>query len=113
MARLKSLIRLTLLLGAFVCASAHAYEFVPTTTEFASWPRHCQARYLTTDIGKQQPWSTQFPQAIIDEQISNIGWETFERLHHYCAGIVWLSRARFERDAAAKRFDLRNARSEV
>jgi tetratricopeptide (TPR) repeat protein len=113
MARLRSLTRLTLLLGALVATSAHAYEFVPTTSEFAAWPRHCQARYVTTDIGKQQPWATQFPQTIVDQQIADIGWDTFERLHHYCAGIIWLNRARMERDAAAKRFDLRNARSEV
>ena len=79
----------------------------------AAWPRHCQARYVTTDIGRQQPWANQFPQSIVDQQIADIGWDTFERLHHYCAGIIWLNRSRMERDLAAKRFDLRTAMAEV
>lgn len=113
MARLKSLTRLIFLLGALYCVSAQAYEFVPTTAEFSSWPRHCQARYVTTDIGRQQPWSAGFPQAVVDQQIADIGWETFEKLHHYCAGIIWLNRSRLERDVATKKFYVRTARAEV
>lgn len=113
MARLKTLVRLPLLLGALFCTSAHAYEFVPTTSEFSTWPRHCQARYVTTDIGRQQPWSAGFPQSIVDQQIAEVGWPTFEKLHHYCAGIIWLNRSRLERDAVAKKFDVRTARAEV
>jgi tetratricopeptide (TPR) repeat protein len=113
MARLRSFIRPILLLGALVCASAQAYEFVPTTAEFSSWPRHCQARYVTTDIGRQQPWSSEYPQSIVDQQMADIGWDTFEKLHHYCAGIIWLNRSRLEHDLATKKFDLRTARAEV
>jgi tetratricopeptide (TPR) repeat protein len=113
MARPRSLSRLTLLVGVLLCASAHAYEFVPTTAEFAGWPRHCQARYVTTDIGRQQSWTSSYPQSIVEQQIADIGWDTFERLHHYCAGIIYLNRARLDHDVATKKFDLRNARAEV
>lgn len=105
--------RLALAASALVGSAAHAYEFVPTTPEFSSWPRHCQARYVTTDIGRQQLWAAGYPQAVVQQTIAEIGWDTFEKLHHYCAGLIWLSRAKLEPDIAQRKFYLRTARAEV
>jgi len=99
--------------GLLIAHVANAFEFVPTQPEFYSWPSYCQARYVTTDIGMQQPWVAGFPREKITAAITQIGADTFERVHHYCAGLTWLSRARTEQNPKVKQFYLRNAGGEA
>jgi tetratricopeptide (TPR) repeat protein len=96
-----------------VSRAAWSYEFVPTDAEFASWPTYCQARYVTTYVGWRSQWVATYPQATIDLWKKQLGAETFEYVHHYCAGIIWLERARFEPDKHTRAFYLSTAEEEA
>lgn len=103
---------LVLLLGAFPLA-ASAYSFMPTLAEWAAWPAYCKGRYVTTNIGAASEFRPMFPPEAVEEQRHRIGAETFEHVHHYCAGVAWLNRARVESGAERKDYLLREALGEA
>jgi tetratricopeptide (TPR) repeat protein len=90
-----------------------AYNFIPTEAEFRTWPMYCQARYASLDIGKQQPFSVRFPKSLMDTARHQLGDHTFERVHHWCTGVIWLNRAKLEPDPKVRAFDLHEARNEA
>ena len=81
--------------------------------EFASWPEYCQARYVTVPPGSSSQWALTYPQTKIAAARQMLGPPTFERVHHYCNGIVWLARAQREPNPKNKQFMLTQARNEV
>lgn len=91
---------------------AAAFSFEMSESEFSSWPMYCQARYASIDVGKRHPFSVNFSQTLIEQARAQLGAETFERVHHWCAGTTWLSRARLQRDQKMREFQLNEARSE-
>jgi tetratricopeptide (TPR) repeat protein len=93
--------------------AASAFEFVPTELEWAGWPQYCQARYVTTYVGQRSPWVSTYPKAGVDLAKRQLGAATFEGVHHYCASLIWLNRARTEPDKKVRNFDLLNARDEA
>jgi tetratricopeptide (TPR) repeat protein len=112
MARMSFAVLSAAAMGLFATGS-HAYGFEPTPAEFASWPIYCQARYVSTNIGRISQYS-----GIIDQQVqaaaeSSIGPRTFLHVHHYCAGLIHLQRARVEPDPQRRRFELNQAREEI
>jgi len=91
---------------------AHAFTFTPTDIEWQTWPSYCKARYATSAIGKK----SKFALLVSPEQNSELAqWydEGIRGLHHYCAGSIWLARARMERDPQQKWYMLRNAMGET
>jgi tetratricopeptide (TPR) repeat protein len=101
------------LLACAVPGLAHAYDFKPTQSEFSSWPSYCQARYVTLPIGEDSPWATQITRGQINSARANIGDNVFEYVHHYCAGMIWLRRARVEHDERQRTYDLKTAHAET
>ena len=93
--------------------AASAFEFVPTELEWAGWPQYCQARYVTTYVGQRSPWVSTYPKSGVELAKRQLGAATFEGVHHYCAGLIWLNRARTEQDKKVRAFDLLNARDEA
>jgi tetratricopeptide (TPR) repeat protein len=101
------------LLACAVPGLAYAYDFKPTSSEFSSWPSYCQARYVTLPIGEDSPWAANISRAQINSARLQLGANVFEYVHHYCAGMMWLRRARVERDQAKRALDLKTARIET
>jgi tetratricopeptide (TPR) repeat protein len=101
------------LVSLFMFQDVSAYEFTPTPAQWASWPPYCRARYPSTTIGA----SSGFSRAVSPEEVERwrrIGGErTFDAVHHYCAGIVYLEEARTESDPKKHQFLLNRALEEV
>lgn len=104
-------------LAAAVCASlsppASAYQFEPTEAEFNAWPQYCRARYVTTTIGQSSIFAQRLDRSAQATAEGAIGAQTFLHVHHYCAGLLHLARARLEPDAKKRRFELDEARAEI
>lgn len=96
----------------FDISDSNAYQFTPTDQEWQSWPLYCQAKYVWTNIGK----GSKFAKRVGPVQAEELSiWERagISGLHHYCAGMHWLNRARFEKDSDQRRFMLRSALNET
>lgn len=104
---------LFLAIAAFVPLRLLAYSFVPSELEWAAWPGYCKARYVTTNIGGESQWVTSYPRAEVELWRSSLGEETFEDVHHYCAGIIWFNRSKFEPDKERRTRMLKEALGEA
>lgn len=91
---------------------AMAFQFDMSESEFSSWPMYCQARYASIGVGKEHSFSVNFSQTLIEQAREQLGAETFERVHHWCAGMTWLNRARVERNSKMREFQLNEAKTE-
>jgi tetratricopeptide (TPR) repeat protein len=98
---------------AAVALPAGAYQFEPTEAEFNAWPHYCRARYVTTTIGQTSVFAQRMDRTSQATAEGTIGPQTFLHIHHYCAGLVHLARARLEPDPQRRRFQLDEARSEI
>lgn len=108
-----SLVSLVLCCCFLVPRGAAAFSFEMSATEFSSWPMYCQARYASVDAGKRQSFTAGFPGELIEQARDQLGAATFERVHHWCAGMTWLNRSRLERDPRARDFQLETAKEET
>ena len=106
-------LQLVALAATAIPGSAFAYDFIPTEAEFLAWPFYCQARYVTLPVGENSIWALKVPKGQIERAYKQLGEATFGGIHHYCAGTVWLSRAKLEPDKALRDFYLRTAKSET
>lgn len=93
-------------------SGAEAYSFTPNDIEWQSWPAHCKAKYAWTPFGRTTKYAAGVGPA------ERAALEPFEDagirgLHHYCTGMIWLNRAKLERDPVQKGYMLRNARNET
>lgn len=102
---------LWLALAALVAPAAQAYEFRPTESEWATWPAYCKARYATTRIGRGGGYGGAMSEAEIQkwQQVTGGGWLY---LHHTCAGIVHLQRAKLEPTQTGRQFELNKSINE-
>ena len=91
---------------------AYALSFWPTESEWITWPEYCQARYLVSAAGSNSSYSGRIPHSVIKSWEARIGPEVWYSLHHYCAGIVILTRAKFATDSRQREFLNRNALAE-
>lgn len=88
---------------------ASAYNFIPERQEWASWSGYCKARYVTTDIGKRSQFRDDVAPTEVQYWRDAIGPEAFLHIHHYCAGLIWLERAKFGWNNSPKEFLLDRA----
>jgi tetratricopeptide (TPR) repeat protein len=58
-------------------------------------------------------WAATYPKAKIDAQRDFLGAATFERVHHYCAGLLWIGKSRTENEPVQRRFALQKAQDEI
>lgn len=92
----------------------NAFSFDLSPAEFAAWPLFCQARYSSIPgVSFRHDFSRNFPPGEVERQRRILGAETFEHLHHWCAGTTWLNRSRFEVDSKMKAFQLTSANEEA
>lgn len=99
----------TILLGH----TAVAQDLSLSRAEFATWPEYCQARYVTVPPGQYSEWAPTYPRAKIDAARRLLGPATFERVHHYCYGLVWFAQSKLIADPRQKQFALQKAEDEV
>lgn len=104
---------LLVVFGFFVPQWAAAFTFDMSEAEFSIWPMYCQARYSSIEVGKEHSFSMNYPRNLIEQAREQLGAATFERVHHWCAGMTWLNRARIESDAKLREFQLTSAKSEA
>lgn len=90
-----------------------AFNFTMSESEFLTWPEYCQARYVTLDPGKAATYTANFPRSTIDKVKVQLGPNSWERVHHWCAGMTWLSRARAQMDPKVRDFQLNTAAVEA
>jgi tetratricopeptide (TPR) repeat protein len=109
----KALIGAALVLSCFFPMLAGAYSFEPTDLEWASWPEFCRARYVTTNIGSGSRLGQRYPKGMVAAQQRAIGESSFLHVHHYCAGVIWLSRAKVEADPVRRKSYLEYANTEI
>ncbi len=53
----------------------------------------CKARYVTTSVGKNSPYVSSVPPAMIQNWTKRLGNTTYTHVHHYCASLVYMQRA--------------------
>jgi tetratricopeptide (TPR) repeat protein len=78
------------------------WDFRPTPLEWASWPQYCQVQYQWVNAGYFREYADRFPESLVDSWRNRVGPDTFLGLHHYCASVIFLSRARGISDRAQK-----------
>lgn len=103
---------LTTAVAILVPATSWGFDFVPTATEFAVWPKYCQARYVESNIGGRSEFASLVSMAERRAAEANVGSDTYLSLHHHCAGLAWLNRAKAEPDPQRRRYMLNQARAE-
>lgn len=89
-----------------------AYNFLPTDSEWRTWPDHCKAKYARTVVGR----SSKYAGDIGPTEIAALKpWEDsgIRGLHHYCTGMIWLNRARVEGDPTERAHMLNRGRNET
>lgn len=101
-----------LVLGAGQIREVRAFAFEISESEWAWWPDFCKARYI--DLGFGAPGAIrQVPsRAEIAAWRSQIGEDVFTYVHHHCAGLLWLQRARLAPSNVEREFALRSAEYE-
>jgi hypothetical protein len=98
--------------AALLSGTVQAYDFKPAPAEWAMWPDYCKARYVTTAVGKASPYFSMFPAAGVQRWRTLLGTPTFDAVHHYCAGLIWMQRASLATTDQQRRHMLRNAEAE-
>lgn len=87
----------TKILAITICLSytgmAYGYSFVPTESEWASWPAYCKARYASIPAADGGAFGKRVSKAEIAKWKKTIGWGTFEHVHHACWGYVLANKA--------------------
>ena len=100
-----------LLLLALTPWSAYAFNFTPTDAEWATWPEMCKARYATTRIGSGSTFGSQVRPAAIEQWQTQLG-AAWNYVHHHCAGLIYLDRAKLETLPSQRKFLLNRSLSE-
>ena len=103
---------LLLIALAFPWASSNALSFTPSETEWLTWPEYCRARYVDSGAGRNSEFVSRVPRDVFESWKRRMGpaWRT---LRHYCAGKVYLIRARGASDTGQRRFLLEKVVGEV
>jgi tetratricopeptide (TPR) repeat protein len=101
------------LIAAAICSlfaqpAFSGWDFVPTATEWQAWPVYCRVQYTTVNDGINLQ-DEQYSQADIQQWMRALGERTFLGLHHYCASIHFLSRARAQSDPQMRQFVMNRA----
>ena len=77
---------------------------VPTEVEWAQLPPYCRARYSITLYAKGTPFEGRVPPAEVKRWQQQMGDAAWNGLHHYCYGLIQLSRAPLVSDPQRRAF---------
>ena len=86
-----------------VSIEAHAFKFTPTEAEWATWPEMCKARYSRTRIGTGSDFGASVPQSVVQQWEAQLG-PGWNYVHHHCAGMIYLDRAKLESNPSQRKF---------
>ena len=119
--RVTSIIWLSALAFLTYPPTAIAYTFTLSEGEFLSWPDYCKVVYVRLDVGKASGYSRLISpselasgSAVLREaELSGRGPYGGDGRHHFCAGMIWLNRAKLETDPQRRRSQLGQAREET
>jgi tetratricopeptide (TPR) repeat protein len=92
---------------------ASAFNFVPRDGEWAVWSPLCKARYSVTKAANASPFGNSVPTHEVEAWHAQVGDYTWNHMHHYCAGLAYLHRARGELDAHKRQEFLKSASKEA
>jgi len=99
-----------LLLCVLFGAPAHAaWDFEPTALEWQAWPVYCRVQYSWVNAGFEFTYGGTVPNETVQNWRQIIGAETFTGMHHWCASMHFLNRARGESDPKLRNFELNRA----
>lgn len=87
---------------------AQAYEFWPSHAEWAWWPEHCRARYVSLPIGANSSFGSQISRSKMTEWKNRLG-QVWIFVHHHCAGQIWLQRAKLASNDRDRKFALESS----
>ena len=90
-----------------------AWDFIPTPLEWESWPLYCRVQYSWVNNGFEFQYGGRYSAEVVENWLKTVGKETFIGLHHYCASIHFLNRARGEPEPNMHRFELERAWTDV
>jgi tetratricopeptide (TPR) repeat protein len=91
---------LMLCIASLWSVPSHASEVAtrPTELEWATWPEYCRARYVVSAAGRESTHVKDVSRATVALYESRLGgW--WYALHHHCAAMLNISRARVEPNA--------------
>ena len=89
------------------------FDFVPTPTEWTTWPEYCRVQYSSIMSSRDSEYADAYPPAEFDRLKDRLGVHAYYSLHHFCAGLHWINRARVETDPGMRRYLLQNALEET
>lgn len=75
-------------------ATALSLTFTPSEGEWLSWPDYCRARYVVSGAGRGSAFEQRVSQSEVAAQHRKMGEEAWYWLHHYCAALAYISRAK-------------------
>jgi hypothetical protein len=96
-------------LTLLVTPARAAWDYVPTAAEWQTWPVYCRAQYSWVNSGFEFQYGGTVPRATVEHWRQVIGDYTFTGLHHWCASIHFLERARRDLDPKMRDFNLNRA----
>lgn len=102
-----------LMLAILVAPSAYAFNFAVRADEWNTWPPECRARYSTTKASNVTPYAGVVPSSEVRSWENRVGTYAWNHMHHYCAGLAYLHRAKREKDPKWRDVYLKNAAREA
>lgn len=110
--RVSALVTTAIITMLFCPQARAAWDFVPTQFEWQMWPEYCRVQY--TLFGDPLPFEDYSSAKVgVQSWRATIGAQTFNGLHHYCASIHFLARARSATDPRSRSFLLARAWSDA
>lgn len=91
---------------------AAGFTFDLSESEWAWWPGYCKARYNDLGMSATGARGSSLSRTEIAAWRSQLGEDVFTYIHHHCAGLVWLQRARLATSRAEREFALSSAEYE-
>lgn len=95
--------------GLFGAPAYAAWDFEPTALEWQAWPVYCRVQYSWVNAGFEFTYGGTVPNETVQNWRQIIGAETFTGMHHWCASMHFLNRARGESEPKMRNFLLNRA----
>jgi tetratricopeptide (TPR) repeat protein len=89
--------------------TASAFSYGPESqSEWDGWPMVCKVRFTVSLEGRNSARANSYPPEVIQQWADQYG-DCWGLLHHHCAGILFLQRAKFAPSKTERQFDLNSA----
>ena len=89
--------------------TAMAFSYGPESqAEWDGWPMVCKVRFTVSLEGRNSVYANSFPPETVKRWADQYG-DCWGMLHHHCAGILFLQRAKFAPSQRERQFDLNSA----